>query len=273
SLPPLPMYDGGKGIRRGLFNEPRSICVDNEGYVYVADFRNFRIQKFDQTGAHVTNWGSQGNESGQFNDPCDIAVDTEGNIYVADTFNSRVQKFSPDYIFMQSWIGLYVPRGIAVGGDNRVYVANTGGNSIHIFDTEGNRVTEIGRKGTGPLEFIEPIGITVHSDGNIYVCDKGNKRIQVISPKGTFIREIKISGWEGQVFVEPYIAVSQKNEILVTDPTANALFIFSIDGELKNKLNLQGRFRLPMGIFAARDGKVFVVDSHNHKIQRLKELE
>jgi hypothetical protein len=65
--------------------------VDSDGYVYVADTYNHRIQKFDATGAFVQAWGTKGKGSGQFDQPCGIAVDSNGNVYVADTNNHRIQ--------------------------------------------------------------------------------------------------------------------------------------------------------------------------------------
>ena len=34
--------------------------MDDSGNVYVADVFNYRIQKFDGTGAFLTKWGSRG---------------------------------------------------------------------------------------------------------------------------------------------------------------------------------------------------------------------
>jgi len=81
------------GADKGNFSLPGSVAVDSKGNVYVADTFNYRIQKFDTKGKHITSWGSNGTGDGQFATPNDVAVDSEGNIYVADTNNYRIQKF------------------------------------------------------------------------------------------------------------------------------------------------------------------------------------
>jgi len=71
------------------------VAIDSIGNVYVADWDNNRIQKFNTTGTYITQWGSSGSGSGQFNLPRSIAVDSSGNVYVVDENNSRIQKFHP----------------------------------------------------------------------------------------------------------------------------------------------------------------------------------
>lgn len=77
----------------------------------------------------------------RFGDPFHIAVDTAGNLYVADRLNHTVRKISPQGV-VSTLAGLAgqsgsvdgagsaarfnSPRGIAVGGDGTVYVADTG---------------------------------------------------------------------------------------------------------------------------------------------------
>lgn len=63
----------------------QDIAMDRSGNMYVADTGNDRIQKFDNSGTFITEWGSKGDGDGQFNYPADIAVDRSGNVYVADT--------------------------------------------------------------------------------------------------------------------------------------------------------------------------------------------
>ncbi|HCQ04607.1 MAG TPA: hypothetical protein DIT99_29800 [Candidatus Latescibacteria bacterium] len=72
---------------------PFGIATDAAGNVYVSDFTNNRIQKFDSSGIHLLSFGSQGIVDGTFQFPRDLTVDASGNIWVADTNNNRVQKF------------------------------------------------------------------------------------------------------------------------------------------------------------------------------------
>ena len=71
--------------------------------MYVADYDNNRIQKFNSNGTFITKWGSNGSADGQFNDPQGVAVDSSGNVYVADYYNNRIQKFNSNGTFITKW--------------------------------------------------------------------------------------------------------------------------------------------------------------------------
>ncbi|MDY6878587.1 MAG: TIGR03663 family protein, partial [Chloroflexota bacterium] len=89
---------GGDGSEPGQLQNPRGINVGPDGFVYVTDGGNQRIQKFSATGEFVAVWGGPSTietEAGLpqgFNDPWDVAVAPDGHIYVADTWNHRIQK-------------------------------------------------------------------------------------------------------------------------------------------------------------------------------------
>ena len=84
---------GSSGYYDGEFATPVAIAIDSNGYVYVLEFNNHRLQKFDSDGNFITKWGSYGSEEGEFNNPRGVAIDPLGYVYVADLFNDRIQKF------------------------------------------------------------------------------------------------------------------------------------------------------------------------------------
>jgi Caspase domain/NHL repeat len=86
---------GTPGTGNGQFNGTSDVAVDSQGYVYVADDGNNRIQKFDSDGAFVTSWGTPGTGNGEFDGPVSVAVDSQGYVYVADYFNNRIQIWAP----------------------------------------------------------------------------------------------------------------------------------------------------------------------------------
>ncbi len=47
---------GGPGIGPGLFNDARSLAIDGQGHLYVADYTGGRVQKFKPDGSFVTLW-------------------------------------------------------------------------------------------------------------------------------------------------------------------------------------------------------------------------
>src|SRR5437899_10989156 len=88
------------GTGDGQFDFPFGVATDGSGNVYVADYGNDRIQKFDASGTFVTTWGSYGSGNGQFHSPQGVATDGSGHVYVADTNNHRIQKFDASGSFV-----------------------------------------------------------------------------------------------------------------------------------------------------------------------------
>ena len=82
---------GSGGDGEGEFNMPWGLASDSDSNIYVADWRNDRIQKFTSDGEFLQAWGGSDAEDGVFNRPSGLAVDADGVLYVADWGNERVQ--------------------------------------------------------------------------------------------------------------------------------------------------------------------------------------
>lgn len=185
----------------GKFDNPRHVVVDKElKYVYVADSKNNRIQKFDINGTYVTSFGS-GKPSptpGQFNLPTTIDIDSNGNFYVTERGNERIQKIDANGNSLLTWGSLGSKNNqfchmehLAIDKFDNVYVADPQSDpgcslqpSVKKFDKFGNFITKIGSYGKEPGQFRDPEHLAVDSDGNVYVSDRGNNRIQVFKPIG-----------------------------------------------------------------------------------------
>ena len=127
--------------------------TDIAGNKYVADTNNNRIQKFDNDGNFLLEWGTAGSGDGQFNQPNSLSEDGEGNIYVADTNNNRIQKFDNDGNFLLEWgtAGsgdgqfnqpqfIVSTKGYIYGDPDEVYVfvIDASLNRVQVFDANGN---------------------------------------------------------------------------------------------------------------------------------------
>ena len=71
---------------------PIGLTTDMHGFVLVTENNN-HVTVFDQDGACVHQFGSNGSANGQFSNPRGISISPNGNIYVADYSNMRVQIF------------------------------------------------------------------------------------------------------------------------------------------------------------------------------------
>ena len=151
-----------------------------------------------------------GMRDGEFHNPEGLASDSKGNILVADETNHRVQKIDTEGRMLWK-VGATGPdgrprpgtgpaefnwhRGMAVDGDDNVYVADSRNNRVQKLDATGHFLFLFGSHGNGPGQFggkSGPNGVAVDEDGFIYVTDThtdlgGNNRVQKFDDQGRFV--------------------------------------------------------------------------------------
>ena len=251
--------------------EPRDAAVDEQGRIWVADFGNSRLRIFNPEGGLLGGWGGRGSGTFGLKEPCGVAISGD-NVYIADTWNGRIQSFTVKGVWKSTAVGLFGPRGIAVAGDGRVWVSDTGNKRVLVYDETLKELQRIGKLGSGPLEFSDPVGIAVGPSGSICVADTGNSRIQVLSDKGQFERAIPVPGWNRKV--EPDLEVDQDGTIYASDPENNALMVFKPSGEVDNRRGVDDSNRplvRPTGVALDRKNRIlYVVNSGNGTVSKWK---
>jgi RHS repeat-associated protein len=86
---------GSKGAGNGQFNEPTGITENpSNGYLYIADSGNDRIEAMSTGGEYIFQFGYKGTGSGQFSTPEGIAINAN-DAYVADTGDYRIEEWVP----------------------------------------------------------------------------------------------------------------------------------------------------------------------------------
>jgi uncharacterized protein (TIGR03437 family) len=149
--------DGGAAVNAYL-NRPEAIAIDASGNMYIADTGNHRIRKVATDGTITT---VAGNGVARFSGdgglavnaslyyPQGVAVDSAGYVYISDTYNTRIRVVSPNGLittiagngkfgsYGDGWLAtsaaLSFPRGIAVGSDGKVYVADHQNSRIRVL--------------------------------------------------------------------------------------------------------------------------------------------
>jgi hypothetical protein len=82
---------GETGTEYGSFNQPKGLAIDQDGFIYVADSGNQRIQVFTSYGEYVTSFGEYGN--GQLYTPTCLSIDDKDTIHVYDAKNESVNAY------------------------------------------------------------------------------------------------------------------------------------------------------------------------------------
>jgi outer membrane protein assembly factor BamB len=134
----LLMSWGEPGTGPGEFNIVHNICTDADGWVYVADRENHRVQVFDGNGKYETQWNN-------LHRPCGLYMDYARHpvCYIGELGPSMaVNRNSPNL-----------------------------GPRVSIVDHEGKLLSRFGdaHAGLGPTAFLGPHGMCVDSRGDLYV--------------------------------------------------------------------------------------------------------
>ncbi|UCE59651.1 MAG: hypothetical protein JSU63_19680 [Phycisphaerales bacterium] len=87
---------GELGTEPGQFRIPGSLTVGPDGYVYVSDTQNYRIQKLTRHGEPVWVRGAPGYRLGRFGRLRGVRTGPDGIIYIADGATEIVQMFNSD---------------------------------------------------------------------------------------------------------------------------------------------------------------------------------
>ncbi len=221
------------------------LAVDDQGFIYLADFNAARVQKFTLQGQYITQWGSQGSGPGQFATPQSVVVDSNGDVYVADRSNNRIQKFTSngEYLTEFGTAGsgpgqISLPRYIAIDGLDAIYVIELGNSRVSKFIPPGGEDPSqphvfdfsFGGPGLGPGEFTTIATAVVHETGDIFVASHGGDRIQKFNPDGIFQLQFGSLGNDPGQFRNPRgLAINPADELLVGDSN-NRIQVFDLNG-------------------------------------------
>ena len=134
---------GSPGVDPGQFNIAHNIAADQDGFVYVCDRENHRIQIFDRDGNLEDIWTN-------VHRPCAIYIDGDQRVYVGEL----------------GW-------GMAVNRE----MPNIGPR-VSIMTPAGKVLERLGNGwGLATGQFISPHGIAVDSRKNIYVAEVAHTNI------------------------------------------------------------------------------------------------
>ncbi len=139
----------------------------------------------------LTSWGSRGRGSEQWDFPNGIDLDPTSNlIFVGDGNNLRVkaldQQGSVVWIYghpvsdMNDTDKLFGLAGAVAFADGYVFVTDPLDSVIHILDTKGAEVAQVGDFGSAEGLFSYPSGIAYMGGKRFAIAEWGNARVQIV---------------------------------------------------------------------------------------------
>ncbi len=218
---------------------------------------------------------AKGNES--LSPPSGIIIDKNKNIIVVDEFNHRIQIYDASGNLITSFGKkgngsgeFYYPKGIAVDSEGFFYVADCWNHRVQKFSQDANKdgswkfINSFGSYGDDAGKFNEPYDIAIlegqgaslplqavsrggkGQGDRILVLDRCNHRIQVFDKEGNLHGVI---GQRGTVIEEDLAELFDTPLTLFSSPA----------------------FEFPTGISTDSNGNIYVADSGNHRVVKLRQ--
>jgi len=208
-----------EGDENYMLSYPADIDSDAEGNIYVLDYQDCVLKKYDPHGKFVAQFGREGQGPGEFTNPYSMTISHQDLIYVGDTNLNKIEVFSPAGIYQKT-----------MKVDFRYYFSVNTKNDLIIdhqeYDKDGNPFYSVGRfdfqKNKAEVlfsqrqywparimddefryEFPYYVRWDINSKDHIYVGSAVEYKISVFSPDGKllfkFIKNfipVKVSGEE-----------------------------------------------------------------------------
>jgi len=309
-------YVNGQGTAVRFLN-PNGIVTASDGTMYVADSNNNRIRKVlpDGTVSLVAGSGTSGflddpvAATARFSNPSNLALASDGTIYVADTQNHRIRKIATTgavTTLAGSGTAGFLndtgtaaqfssPRGIVVGSDGNIYVADSSNNRIRKITPDGIVTTLAGSgtatfaDGTGTsASFRRPFDLALAANGSLYVVDTDNHRIRNLTMAGvaTTFAGSGSNGYSdgtgtGASFYYPsgigiaadgtmFIVESNRVRKVTTGAVVTVFAGSTTSGNADSTDPTLIRFYQPGDVTSAPDGTMYVTDINNNRIRKIK---
>lgn len=220
--------DGGLATRAQMRGPVALALTNNDTTLYVADLDNHVVRAINLQSHHITtvagiiNMGSriEGRDFKGDGGPATrallagvygLAVDQRGNLYIADTNNGVIRRVDVHTHIITTVAGHYAgtfaagysgdggaatsaqfnnPTGLAIAGDNNLYIADGGNHVIRRVDLRTSIITTVvgsgvaGDSGDGQsarqAAFQTPRSLYLAADGKLYIGDMKANRIRIV---------------------------------------------------------------------------------------------
>ncbi|GHV02528.1 hypothetical protein FACS189485_03170 [Spirochaetia bacterium] len=218
-------YIGSKGLGDGNLLGPQNMDVDREGYLYVVDYGNRRVCKFDPDGNFILSLGQKpafrfgAPDFTGFLSPTGIAA-LEDRVFVADSAAKRIFIFDSNgtYQGILAAEGLKGPESLRFLSDGRLLAADT--NRILLIDPNSAVVRELGVLGSSRVRIV---GAGMDRNGNVLAANFDAGEVSIMTrfddmASGFFVQIERVSVENfPQVTVEFQVQDRQRRPVVGLD--------------------------------------------------------
>ncbi len=230
---------GSEGISQGMFEDARSVGVDGNGNITVADYQDGRIQTFDPAGKFVSGFSLSDDGKKVYVTGMDVSRDGEiyivhdRKIFIFDPNGTQLGEISDD---------THSYDNVTFGADGKLYaVANR--ETIVRFNSDRTIDLEVPDTFTNATKDTElEAHVAVDGLGNMYIVGMFNYLVLKYSPQGQFINRFgghadSATGGEPGKFTSPRaITVDGHGRVFVSD--FFDIKVFDSDGAYLNKIKI-----------------------------------
>jgi sugar lactone lactonase YvrE len=272
---------GKQGIAPGELQKPRAIAIDARDQLYLVDM-TARIQVYDADGNYLRGWRTPASVNGR---PTGLTIAKSGRVLVPDTHYHRVLVYEPDGTPVESaTIGGVQGRepgqfafvtDVAEDSAGNLYVSEYGDNDrIQKFSPDGEFLLQWGATGEEPGQFRRPQSLAVDDEDRIWVIDACNHRIQVFDAQGKLLTLWGQEGSEPGQLYYPYGIALHGDLVYVCEYGNQRIQKFTRDGQSRGIWGAPGRepgqLHNPWALAFDSRGRLHVLDSNNHRVQRIR---
>ena len=183
-----------------------------------------------------------------------------------------VYRYQPGWARLPAGMAFQTPSAVAVDSQDRVYVFQRHGPPVLVFDSGGGFLTAWPRR-DGELE--DAHHIYIGPDDGVYLADRDAHQVLKFTTEGELVMAL---GHRHKASLQaPFnhpsdIAVAPSGEIYVSDGYGNScVHRFTEGGEYISSFGAPGsgpgEFLVPHSIRIAGDGRVYVCDRENNRVQ------
>ena len=265
-----------------FLQRPQHGTVGDSGRVYVVDTGRNAVVVFDPNPpagddsknkeGHLLVW-DLATSNARFEVPVAVAMAWNGELAVSDSKLGVVARLNVN----GEPVGLLIneslkrPTGLAFAPERGLlFVADSVAHDIKVFDGKGTLVNTFGAPGEGDGELNAPTHLA-YSNGLLYVSDTLNSRIQIFDADGRYISGFGERGlYVGNLMRPKGVAVGDSDIVYVVESYYGRLLAFSKQKDLLLDISgsglKDGAFRLPAGVWADKQGRIFVADMFNGRV-------